>query len=71
VHELVRLGKQIERLRGAPQDIEWAIDPAGSLFLLQVRPETVWSAKRQAQDGPSARRRGALECVVAQLSGGS
>jgi pyruvate, water dikinase len=71
VHELVRLGKQIERLRGAPQDIEWAIDPAGNLFLLQVRPETVWSAKRQAQDGPPARRRGALECVVAQLSGGS
>ncbi len=71
VHELVRLGKQIEKFRGAPQDIEWAIDPAGNLVLLQVRPETVWSAKRQAQDGSSTRRRGALECVVTQLSGAS
>lgn len=71
VHELVRLGKQIERFRGAPQDVEWAIDGAGNLFLLQVRPETVWSAKRQAEDGPFTRRRGALQCVVDQLSGAS
>lgn len=71
VHELVRLGKQIEQFRGAPQDVEWAIDHAGNLFVLQVRPETVWSAQRQAQDGPPTRRRGALECVVAQLSGAS
>ncbi len=71
VHELVRLGKQIERFRGAPQDIEWAIDHASNLFLLQVRPETVWSAKRQAQDGPFTRHRGALECVVNLLSGAS
>lgn len=71
VLQLARLGKQIERFRGTPQDVEWAIDRAGNLFLLQVRPETVWSAKRQAPGGPPTRRRGALECVVARLSGAS
>lgn len=69
VHELARLGKQTERFRGAAQDVEWAIDGAGKLFLLQVRPETVWSAKRAAGDGAATRRRGALECVVDLLSG--
>ncbi|MFA9276985.1 MAG: PEP/pyruvate-binding domain-containing protein, partial [Rhodoluna sp.] len=36
---------------GTVQDIEWAIDadlPAGSnVLLLQSRPETVWSQKKQ------------------------
>lgn len=73
VEELVRLGKQVERFRGTPQDVEWAIDSAGNLFLLQVRPETVWSAKRAAANpnGAATRRRGALECVVDLLSGAS
>jgi pyruvate,water dikinase len=66
--DLVRLGKQIERLQGTPQDVEWAIDGEGRLFLLQVRPETVWSSKREAGNAPT-RRRGAVECVVALLSG--
>lgn len=48
--ELARLGKLIERHYGCPMDIEWAIDkdmPAGSnIFILQARPETVWSQKQ-------------------------
>jgi len=47
VTALARLGKQLERQHGAPQDIEFAIDselPAGDqVVLLQCRPETVWS----------------------------
>jgi pyruvate, water dikinase len=39
------IGRKIERHYGCPQDIEWAIDRNGSIFLLQSRPETVWSAK--------------------------
>lgn len=39
------VGRTIERHYGRPQDIEWAIDKAGKLLLLQSRPETVWSAK--------------------------
>ncbi len=42
---LARLGKAIEKDRGAAQDIEWAIDQRGEIAVLQVRPETVWSHK--------------------------
>jgi pyruvate,water dikinase len=44
---LVDLGRRVEQHYGRPQDIEWAIDrELGELFLLQARPETVWSNKR-------------------------
>ena len=47
VIELARLGRRIEAVMGRPQDIEWAIGqgPGGprDLFLLQARPETIWS----------------------------
>lgn len=42
---LRNIGRKIERHYGRPQDIEWAIDRNGGIFLLQSRPETVWSAK--------------------------
>ncbi|MBN8819385.1 MAG: PEP/pyruvate-binding domain-containing protein [Sphingomonas sp.] len=41
------VGRAIERHYGRAQDIEWAIDKAGRVLLLQSRPETVWSAKDQ------------------------
>ncbi len=37
---LVALGRQVEARFGAPQDIEWAIDAAGALWLTQSRPIT-------------------------------
>ena len=43
--ELRDIGRKVERHYGRPQDIEWAIDRVGRIFLLQSRPETVWSAK--------------------------
>ena len=52
VTELAWMGKQIEKHYGRPMDIEWAVDkdlPAGgNIFILQARPETVWSEKKQA-----------------------
>jgi pyruvate,water dikinase len=52
VTELAWMGKKIEKHYGRPMDIEWAVDkdlPAGgNIFILQARPETVWSARRQA-----------------------
>jgi pyruvate,water dikinase len=61
VTELAWMGKQIEKHYGRPMDIEWAVDkdlPAGgNIFILQARPETVWSAKQQtsgAKAGGSA-----------------
>jgi pyruvate,water dikinase len=42
------VGRQVEKHYGRAQDIEWAVDAAGELLLLQSRPETVWSAKEAA-----------------------
>jgi phenol phosphorylase subunit beta len=52
ITELAWMGKQIEKHYGRPMDIEWAVDkdlPAGgNIFILQARPETVWSTKGQS-----------------------
>jgi phosphoenolpyruvate synthase/pyruvate phosphate dikinase len=49
VAELAALGKRVEQALGVPQDIEWAVGPGPEggreLWLLQARPETVWSRK--------------------------
>ena len=46
---LAAWGKQLEKMHGGPQDIEFAVDselPEGEhLLLLQCRPETVWTTK--------------------------
>jgi pyruvate, water dikinase len=42
------IARRVERHYGRPQDIEWAIDHAGEIKLLQSRPETVWSSKDRA-----------------------
>jgi pyruvate,water dikinase len=53
VVELASLGKQMEHAVGCTQDIEWAIGPGGpeggrQVYLLQARPETVWSQKARS-----------------------
>ncbi|HEU5105584.1 MAG TPA: phosphoenolpyruvate synthase [Solirubrobacterales bacterium] len=40
VREIASLGVRIEQHYGSPQDTEWAIDPAGSVWMLQSRPIT-------------------------------
>lgn len=45
---LRQVGRRIEKHYGKPQDIEWALDKAGNILLLQSRPETVWAAKDAA-----------------------
>ena len=59
--------KRIERHRGAPQDIEWAVDDAGSIHVLQVRPETVWSQRpsQRLSDGPTSGVQRVLASMVA------
>jgi pyruvate, water dikinase len=58
VTELAWMGKQIEKHYGRPMDIEWAVDkdlPAGgNIFILQARPETVWSRRAQSTDTKAA-----------------
>ena len=38
IKELALLSIQIERYYGKPQDVEWAIDRSGKIFILQSRP---------------------------------
>ena len=49
VLKLAELGKRIERHYGKAMDIEWAIDQdlpfPSNMFIVQARPETVWSSK--------------------------
>lgn len=43
--ELVETARRVEAHYGCPQDIEWALDDSGAVYLLQSRPETVWAEK--------------------------
>jgi pyruvate,water dikinase len=52
IARLVDLARRVEKHYRSHQDLEWAIDRAGELFLLQSRPETVWSRRQKA--GPRA-----------------
>jgi pyruvate,water dikinase len=72
VTELAWMGKKIEKHYGRPMDIEWAIDkdlPAGgNIFILQARPETIWSNKQQAP--VSSGSASAMDYIVANLIAG-
>ncbi len=48
ISALKDIARKVERHYKRPQDIEWAIDHAGEILLLQSRPETVWSSKDHA-----------------------
>jgi pyruvate,water dikinase len=51
VLELARYAVTIERHYGRPMDVEWAKDGAdGKLYVLQARPETVKSRKRDVEE---------------------
>ena len=68
---LAALGKKLERMHQAPQDIEFAVDeelPEGSnLILLQCRPETVWSnaVRKPAFDATA----GMMSWITGSISG--
>ncbi len=53
---LADIGRRIERHFGRPQDIEWAIDwKRNEIFVLQCRPETVWSSRDVISTGHIAK----------------
>ncbi len=62
VLELAAKASDIEKYFRTPQDIEWALDAAGSIFLLQSRPLKIVSPQvkadlpRYARDADSAHR---------------
>jgi pyruvate,water dikinase len=65
------MGKRIEKHYGRPMDIEWAVDkdmPAeANIFILQARPETVWSSKKKE---PVAATGSALDHILASVMEG-
>lgn len=72
ITELAWMGKKIEKHYGRPMDIEWAIDKdlpsGGNIFILQARPETIWSNKQQAP--VSTGSASAMDYIVANLIAG-
>ena len=74
--KLAELAKRIEQHYGKAMDIEWAIDQdlpfPGNMFIVQARPETVWSAKSvevpEAVEGKKPEEH--LEVVVRGISAG-
>ena len=72
ITELAWMGKRIEKHYGRPMDIEWAVDknlPAGgNIFILQARPETVWSAKRR--EPSCAPAQSAIDHILASMMQG-
>lgn len=74
--KLAELAKRIEQHYGKAMDIEWAIDQdlpfPENMFIVQARPETVWSAKPmelpEAIEGKKPEEH--LEVVVRGISAG-
>ena len=60
---IAALAKQVERDRGGPQDLEWALEDNGEPRLLQARPETVW-AQRQREEATKGKSTSAMERVL-------
>jgi len=54
IHRLAQLGNQIDQHYGKPQDVEWAIGHdlvfPENIFIVQSRPETVWSIKEKEKE---------------------
>ena len=52
IRKLMEVARNIEKHYGRPMDIEWAIDKdfafPESVFIVQARPETVWSQRKKA-----------------------
>jgi len=73
ISELARMGKLIEQHYGRPMDVEWAVDgdmpTGGNVFILQARPETVWSSRGPAEAPPVAAK-SAVEHILASIMAG-
>ena len=71
VLELADYAKQIEKHYGCYMDMEWGVDERdGKLWILQARPETVWSRKEKSDtsaETPSLGDTGNREIVVKGL----
>lgn len=51
IAKLATFAKRIEKHYGCYMDMEWAIDHKDRIWILQARPETVWSNKKGKEKG--------------------
>ncbi len=65
---LLALARRIEGHFGAPQDIEWAVDHAGELFILQSRPVTGLASREEAPAPPPT---SAMSMIFSKFGAGS
>ncbi|MCK6396651.1 PEP/pyruvate-binding domain-containing protein, partial [Zoogloea sp.] len=72
ITELAWMGKQIEMHYGRPMDIEWAVDKnlpsGGNIFILQARPETVWSSR--PRPAAAVRSGSAMDYILTSMLAG-
>jgi len=72
--KLAEIAKRIERHYGKAMDIEWAIDQDLSfpqnMFIVQARPETVWSAKPMETKVEEKKPEEQLKVAVKGISAG-
>jgi len=72
--ELAQMGKLIEKHYGCPMDIEWAIDKdmpeGGNIFILQARPETVWSNKEVESVSDAGTANSAMSHILSSMMAG-
>ncbi|MEX5635366.1 PEP/pyruvate-binding domain-containing protein [Parafrankia sp. FMc2] len=54
--EIAALGREIESAFGTAMDVEWAVSADREVFLLQARPETVWSNRPPREESRTAAR---------------
>jgi len=68
VIELARYARRVEEFYGCPQDIEWVIDKQKpfpfNIFMVQCRPETVWSQKKKE---PILGKKSAYELLIEKV----
>ncbi|MGH2894558.1 MAG: PEP/pyruvate-binding domain-containing protein [Solirubrobacteraceae bacterium] len=67
VKTLVDVAKRVERHFGSPQDIEWALDQHGELFVLQSRPVTALTKKEPQAATPTS----AMSMIFNKFGAGS
>jgi pyruvate,water dikinase len=76
IRRLAELGRKIDQHYRKPQDIEWAIDRdlefPESVFIVQSRPETVWSAKeeKEREETPAPKETPEMKVVVRGIAAG-
>ncbi len=77
IRKLAQLGIQIDEHYGKPQDIEWAIERdltfPENMLIVQSRPETVWSTRKQEEElevGAASKQLTEMEVVARGIAAG-